>query len=330
MKRKPPSPPAGPPSSPPGAAPPGSSGLPNLDDFETEATFTRQTETSQFPPASVRYRVRPVLTVLTGVDAGRSIVVEGEAVVGRATDCHLVLSETGVSRHHAKISGGSGGFIIADLGSKNGTFVDGERISAAQPLEANQVVQIGPHVTVRFAMLTDAEEKLARELFDSSMRDPLTRAYNRRYFTNRLKAEMTFANRHKTILSVLAFDLDNFKALNDTYGHAAGDAVLKRVVAVANQTLRAEDVLARIGGEEFAVLLRAIDHGRALACAERLRMAVASTPEPYQGATIGATISVGIADTEECGSTASRKLLELADKRLYKAKAAGRNRVCRD
>ena len=324
MKRKPPPPPAASGL----VAPPSATRLPNLDDFETEATRTRQTETSHRAPASARKRARPTLTVLTGVDAGRVISLDAKTTIGRASECQLALSDPGVSRRHAMITARGGALTIVDLDSKNGTYVEGERVVAAQLLEPNQVIQIGPNVRVRFATMSDAEEKLARDLYDSSMRDPLTRAYNRCYFSNRLKAEMTFAARHKTVLSVLVFDLDHFKKLNDTFGHGAGDAVLKRVVSAVTATLRTEDVLARVGGEEFAVLLRGIGHASAVACAERVRLAVQSSPASEEGETIHATISLGLADSVECGTAQSGKLLELADKRLYKAKAAGRNRVC--
>ena len=144
MKRKPPPPPAsaGPVSR------PGATKLPNLDDFDTEATRTRQTETSHRAPPSARQRVRPTLTVLTGVDAGRIITLDAKTVIGRASDCQLALSDPGVSRRHASITARGGVLTIVDLDSKNGTYVEGERVAAAQTLEPNQVIQI-PDVTLQ-------------------------------------------------------------------------------------------------------------------------------------------------------------------------------------
>jgi diguanylate cyclase (GGDEF)-like protein len=217
--------------------------------------------------------------------------------------------------------------VVQDLDSKNGTFIDGSRIST-RTLRGSEVIRIGPNVSVRFALTTDSEERLARELYDSSMKDPLTRAYNRRYFMNRLKAELAFATRHKAVLSVVMFDLDHFKAVNDAHGHAAGDAVLRNVSAVAERTLRSEDVLARFGGEEFVCLLRGIDLAAATRCAERLREAIAGSSVTQDGRVLKATISAGVADCSELAVPTPTGLVDVADRRLYQAKSSGRNRVC--
>jgi diguanylate cyclase (GGDEF)-like protein len=317
----------------------GESGLPRLDNFDYESTSTRQTETSHVAPESSRVSSRAVVTVVEGADAGRVVAFGRHTtiLVGRATSCQLTLPDIGVSRQHAKISVTKDGFVVEDLGSKNGTFVDGDRIQK-KTVELGTSIKIGPHVMLRVVSMSHAEEALARQLYDSSMRDALTKAYNRRYLIDRLAAEISFSERHKSALSVIMFDLDHFKRINDSYGHAAGDQVLAACASIVTATLRSEDVLARTGGEEFAAVLRGIDHEHALACAERLRAAIAtrpieidetrtdvrSAPAPL---TVPVTISLGVASIDDCEEATIENLFAIADERLYAAKRAGRNCV---
>jgi diguanylate cyclase (GGDEF)-like protein len=303
----------------------GSTGLPNLDTFDYEATGTRNTETSVAAPASTRrLAANPVLTIVEGNDAGRVVRVDrDELVIGRAPECDIVLFDTGVSRKHASVQRRGADIVLSDLGSKNGTFVDGEAVSVRR-LSMNDVFHVGPNVRIRLSMLDEAEEKLARQLYDSSMRDALTRTFNRRYFSQRLETEIAFAARHKTDLSVIAFDVDHFKALNDTHGHAAGDEALSEIARAVQGMLRSEDVLARVGGEEFAILLRGVSPGDAVICAERVRAAVERVQLSFEGVPVRVTVSLGVAALSE---GREESLVKLADGRLYEAKRAGRNCV---
>ena len=308
----------------------GSSGLPSLTMFDAEATSTRNTETTHhLAPPSTR-SARATLTVLTGFDAGKVVAITvAELLVGRASTCALSLSDPGVSRSHARIVRRGEDVVVYDEGSKNGTYVGDVPVGPdGLVLGGNDVIHLGPHVSVRFARMTRAEEKLARDLFESSMRDPLTRAYNRRYLGNRLKSEVAFVARHGGPLSVIMFDFDHFKKLNDVHGHAAGDALLRGVAGVVSASLRSEDVLARVGGEEFVVVLRGIGRSAATACAERIRTAIEKAEFSAEGQTLRATVSIGTATSDEIVLDATGKgLIELADTRLYEAKASGRNRV---
>lgn len=307
----------------------GESGLPNLGvDPLYEATMTRQTETNVSAPLSARSSARPTLMVIAGADAGRVVRVTGDQVlIGRKSTCGVALPDPGVSRTHARLVLESSGYVVEDLGSKNGTLIDGVRITK-QGIAYGQTIQIGPHVLIRFDMLSTVEESLSRQLYESSMRDPLTKTYNRRHLVERLLAEIAFATRHGTELSLVMFDFDHFKRVNDTHGHAAGDAVLQQGTQRVSTALRIEDVLARIGGEEFAFALRGIGAGNAVACAERVRAAIAASPVLHDGVPISATASFGVATLSECNKpVAPDQLLILADRRLYEAKRLGRNRV---
>lgn len=301
----------------------GPSGLPRLDDFEQDVTTTRQTDTDvNAGPASSRASARAMLTVVAGGDAGRVVSLNSdETVIGRGSSCHLMLPDEGVSRKHASVRRRGGAYYLADLASKNGTYIEDERI-VIREITPDVAFRLGPNVVVRLSLMTAAEARLATQLYESSVRDPLTQCFNRRYLFERLRSELAYSERHRTLVSLVVFDFDNFKRLNDTHGHPAGDDVLRVGARRVLGALRTEDVLARIGGEEFAVVLRGIGHSDAIVCAERVRKAV----EGGTGA-VPATISAGVATTDDLPEPTAEKLFQLADARLYEAKNAGRNRV---
>jgi len=170
---------------------------------------------------------------------------------------------------------------------------------------------------------------LAHKLYEGSTRDALTGLYNRKYAGERLAAEVAYAHRHGTLLSLVLFDLDYFKRVNDSFGHLAGDGVLRVVAGQVQKTIRAEDVLARYGGEEFVVLVRGIEHKSVGVLAERIRKGVERLEIPWESRNLKTTVSIGVASLSECGpKAAAEALVALADERLYQAKAGGRNRVC--
>lgn len=170
---------------------------------------------------------------------------------------------------------------------------------------------------------------LVRQLRDWSTRDTLTGLNNRRAWVQALALEDQHLRRRPANTAVLAIDIDHFKRLNDCHGHPAGDAVLVSLARTLQRTLRTTDVLARVGGEEFGVLLRNMDQDGAVQAAERLREAVASMNVVISGQAMQLTISVGVALLPEAHAPnrSVESLLELADAALYRAKSAGRNRV---
>lgn len=173
--------------------------------------------------------------------------------------------------------------------------------------------------------------RLAKDKADLALlvaTDPLTNLFNRRHFMTRLEEEMARAHRDRSNLTVLAVDVDLFKSINDRFGHAAGDALLRGVAVVIKSAIRFFDVCARMGGDEFVILLRGTE-ASALQTAERLRKRIAewrSGPELELQADVKVTVSVGLASvTKETAS--GQELLTRADRALYAAKIAGRNRV---
>jgi diguanylate cyclase (GGDEF)-like protein len=219
--------------------------------------------------------------------------------------------------------------MAQDLGSANGTYVDGEKITA-QPLADGVKLRIGETTVFRFTRYDRAEEAAQRQLLEEALRDGLTGAFNRRYFMQRLEAEVRYADRHRQSLCLAMLDLDDFKRLNDEHGHQAGDRVLVQLVEAIDGALRAEDVMARFGGEEFVVLARNIPLGGALVVADRLRNVIANNLFLHAGKTLAVTVSVGVAAYPIAGvetEQAAVRLVELADAALYRAKRSGKNRV---
>jgi diguanylate cyclase (GGDEF)-like protein len=272
-------------------------------------------------------RDRPVLVRLDSIEAGRLFVMERpELRVGRMTGNDVVIDDAGISREHARLFLDGDVYRIEDLGSSNGTYVNGVRVDTGDVTEG-AVIQFGPKARFRFSIIDRHQESMLRQLYESAIRDPLTGVYNRAYFVERLGSELAFAKRHATEVSLLLLDLDHFKRINDTFGHLAGDWVLKCFTAVVYKSLRSEDLLARFGGEEFLVLLRGISISGASRAAERLRNAVAAMNVEHEGRKIPVTVSVGCASMNCAGVDSAKVLVAVADRRLYVAKRGGRNAV---
>lgn len=187
-------------------------------------------------------------------------------------------------------------------------------------------------VTVQRAIekkrLKEANKRLLEELSTLSLTDALTGLPNRRAFEDSLAREMARARRHGMPLSLAVLDLDHFKRVNDVYGHAGGDDVLRTVARVAQSALRQEDLVYRIGGEEFVVLLPHTEMDEAARIAERLLAALRATPVPSDACAKGikVTASAGVAVFEDADAD-GRAFFSRADAALYMAKKTGRNRV---
>jgi diguanylate cyclase (GGDEF)-like protein len=292
---------------------------------DTNATpLIRLTDASAIGPK------RPCLVMIAGPRLGEIFPIEGELAIGRDPDCALRLADDeSISRKHAKVKKVADGALITDLGSANGTYVDGSRVTETV-LKEGAKIRVGQTVVLKFASYDAIEELAQRQLLEAALRDGLTHAFNRRYFQQRLTAEIRFAERHSQPVAMLMIDIDHFKQLNDNHGHLAGDSVLKKLVDLLTETLRAEDVLARYGGEEFAVLARGISREAALSLAERLRKLVQTTNFGAADKPLEVTVSVGLAlfpFADKVSEDPASQMIELADAALYRAKQSGRNQV---
>jgi diguanylate cyclase (GGDEF)-like protein len=267
--------------------------------------------------------------VLTGNSMGTMLVLAGaRSVVGSGEDVGLYVSDPGISRNHACIHRQGSQYWLEDLGSSNGTFREQGRVTARVELQDGDRIWLA-NTLLRFNLQDEVEQAASQRMYDLSVRDGLTGLYNRRHLDERVTAELAYALRHGTALSLLLVDIDHFKQINDRVGHQAGDTVLQRVAEALSRCVRAEDVVARYGGEEFAVIGRGIDPDGALAFGERLRAVIAAQRIVFDDALVPVTASVGVAHNHR-GAPVSKPaaLLQAADQALYAAKNGGRNRVC--
>lgn len=301
--------------------------IPNWSDRDVPPT--QRPSAGPRPPSTIPAKsegLTGTLTRMDGPNAGRVFALSpGQLTIGRNPRADLHLPEDGVSRKHARICWINGGYVLEDLASQNGTFVAGQPVDIVE-LRQGDVIRIGPLATLRFCWMDEHQKLLLDELYETSVRDPLTGAFNRRHFSERLECELAYATRHHTELSLLLVDIDYFKKINDQYGHLEGDRVLVELSRVCHQQLRTEDVFARYGGEEFAVLLRGIALPGAVRAAERLRVAVANhvsvgTPR------LAVSVSIGCAAVTCLEQVSAGGLIHITDQRLYEAKRAGRGRV---
>ena len=283
-----------------------------------------------FADVPARKQDRPVLFALTGLQQGAVFSLHPSgALIGRDSNADVGLADEMVSGKHARVTLQSDGAFIEDLSSRNGTFVNDQRVEGKHPVANGDHLRFGGTTILKFSMMDRLEERALATLYELTLRDPLTRLYNRRYFDDRLRNEFSFARRHGTLLALLLIDIDHFKAVNDTCGHQMGDAVLKLVASSIERMMRPEDVLARFGGEEFIIIARATSLRNVEILAERIRHRIAALGVTLAGRDIGITVSVGAAVTgsEALVASSAEALVTGADQALYRAKAMGRNRV---
>jgi len=275
---------------------------------------------------------RPFLLVVSGPQFGEllDLTPGAELLLGRSAEAGLFLADDGVSRRHAALLAGADEAQLRDLGSQNGTWVEGEQVQEAK-LADGQRFSLGAHTGLRFVGSRNPESELWRQLARGALREPLTGLYNRRHFLERLTAELAASQRYGRPLSLLLIDLDHLKRLNEAHGPAGGDQALRAVARAAQATVRKEDLVARCGGEELAVLARETGLSGARVLAERIRKGVHKARIPWQGREIAVTVSVGATVSQgltafEPGRT-EQQLLEAAERLLLRAKQMGRNTV---
>tara|TARA_R110002020_G_scaffold86363_33_gene212882 strand:+ start:1957 stop:2850 length:894 start_codon:yes stop_codon:yes gene_type:complete len=266
------------------------------------------------------------VVVIHGEGLGkRADLGEAPVVIGRSPESDLHIPHNSVSRWHCRIWRDGESYFIADMGATNRTRVNDEAVTQAELVD-------GDHITLgecilKFISHSSVEARYHQEVYQLATRDALTELYNRRHFIEAVDREIARATRHGRPLVMCIIDVDLFKPVNDKYGHIAGDGVLRQLAGIVRRFVRGEDVAARIGGEEFAVMLPETDVESARAFAERLREAVAEDTFVLGGEDKRLTISIGIACLAP-GREERSPLMEAADAALYRAKDEGRNRVC--
>ena len=257
---------------------------------------------------------------------GRRFVLDTETVrVGRGSDNTIVLDGDSVSRRHCIFEKRSGSWWCVDDTSTNGSYVNDERVRPGSELKNGDKIKIGPNI-LKYLSGLDVESQYHEEIYRMTIIDGLTGAHVKRYFLECLEKELNRARRHKRPLCLVMFDIDHFKKVNDTYGHLAGDHVLKESARIVQGRVRRDEIFARYGGEEFALILPETPMEGAINLAEMLRTKVSEAPYLFADQPISITISLGIAQLVD-DRMSSTDLIQAADDKLYAAKRNGRNRV---
>ncbi len=249
--------------------------------------------------------------------------------IGRLSSCDIPIGQaTAVSRRHAQIEARDGGYRLKDLGSTNGTYLNGDRIESARWLNSGDRIQVGP-VHLKFIVEADVEAAYHEMMYSLAVTDPLTGVANRRRFEEELEREFARAGRHSRRLGLILLDIDEFKQINDYHGHPVADEVLKAVGTGLKQITREEQTVARIGGDEFAILVPEVEVEDLRRIAERAHQGVASIRVRGADAVVSASCSIGCAVVDASEGRAS-DLYADADAALYESKKAGRNRMTVD
>jgi diguanylate cyclase (GGDEF)-like protein len=268
-----------------------------------------------------------VLIYPPGPDMGRRFLLDQpEMVLGRGTDCNIQVDRDSVSRRHARVfrDDGTSQWLVEDLNSTNGSYVNDQPVTKAQ-LRDGDFLKIGAAI---FKFLTGANVEVSyhEEIYRMTIVDALTGTHNKRYFLEFLEREMARCARYGRPLSLVMFDIDHFKKINDQHGHLTGDYVLREIAKRLLQRIRREELLARYGGEEFAAVLPETGKDGAMEFGEQIRQLVAREPFEFEGDKLAVTISVGVSVLDGQPVEPASFIRE-ADENLYRAKRGGRNRV---
>ncbi len=263
----------------------------------------------------------------TGPSMGRRYPLgDKDLLVGRGEESDIRIQDNSVSRKHVRVEPTLDGYSVCDLGSTNGTFVNDKQLERSYELHDGDYLRVG-NCLYRYLTGGNIEAEYHEEIYRLTIQDGLTRIHNQRALSEFLDREVARSQRHKRPLSVLMFDIDRFKSINDTHGHLCGDFVLRELAECIRETIRKEDMFARYGGEEFCMVLVETSRTEALGAAERVRRIIEGHAFQFEDTQIKLTISLGVSTTTGDTVVTPSDLLRVADEKLYQAKRAGRNCV---
>ncbi|MBN1208070.1 MAG: GGDEF domain-containing protein [Myxococcaceae bacterium] len=266
------------------------------------------------------------LVQIHGPELGKKYVLDDqEHTIGRDENNQIVVELDNVSRRHAKISTKQGRMFVEDLNSTNGTYLNDQEVHHAQPLRSGDLIKVGGSI-FKFLDGDNIETQYHETIYTLTIADGLTGVNNKRYFLEYLEREMGRSHRYHRALSLMMFDIDHFKKINDVHGHLAGDYVLRELAQSIKRLVRREQCFARYGGEEFALVMPEDGPEKARLFAEKIRKLIEEKTFLFEEKEIPVTISVGVAEMEN-DMTEPTQFIKVADANLYRAKKAGRNQV---
>lgn len=263
-----------------------------------------------------------LVLIYGGPELGKRFALDGETTIGRDRVNTIPVDLFDVSRVHARLSSFDAGWMIADLGSTNGTQVNGADIRGEFQLRNGDLIRVGGAI-FKYIAGGNVESLFHEEIYRLTIFDGLTGIANKRYFLDFLDREVARALRYGSRVALAMIDVDHFKLVNDVHGHPAGDAVLQRIAQVIARAVRREQLFARVGGEELALVLPEIALAEVEEFCDKVRRMTESERFAFDDGNGRVTISIGFASMD--GLSSREELVHAADQALYTAKHAGRN-----
>lgn len=267
-----------------------------------------------------------VMVQIYGENIGRRYPLDRHLMtLGRGDMNDIVLPFDNVSRYHAELECDDERVLIRDKGSTNGTYVNDRALQKDRFLNSGDLVKVGSTI-FKFLAGSDLETLYFEEIYRMTIIDGLTEIHNKRYLLEFTAREMARCRRYDRALSLIMFDVDHFKRINDTHGHTAGDYVLRTLAQAVAPRVRTEELFARYGGEEFTIVLPESDLEHAALFAEKVRELIEGTPFTFDGKAIPVTVSLGVGQMSDV-LVSPENFLHAVDGALYASKNGGRNRV---
>ncbi len=265
------------------------------------------------------------LVVIYGPELGRRARLgEGTFEIGRSSRADLTIDQESVSRTHARILWNGQEHAVEDVQSTNGVFVNDMRVLRV-PLENGDQIKVGRSI-LKYIRGRDLEQSYHEEIYRLMTTDALTGAFNRRYFMEATGREVKRAARYGRPLAVISFDIDRMGAINDRYGQVAGDSVIRELAQALLPRTREQDVMARLGGQEFAILLPEVDAEAAAMVADKIRQLAESAKFTVEDESFACSVSIGVVGLDREEESADM-LVGRAANAVKRAKRNGRNRV---
>jgi len=300
-----------------------------IGDGDGEGQETRITKISGLVDRPIGTGESSFVTIY-GPNLGKKFVLDqAEFTIGRdAVQNFICVELDNVSRKHCRVTQKDGKFFVRDLNSTNGTYVNDEEIKppADRQLRSGDLIKVGGAI-YKFLQGDNVEALYHEEIYRMTIVDGLTGVHNKRYFMEFLEREMARCSRYGRPLSLMMFDIDFFKKINDEFGHLAGDYVLRELATQVRTRVRKEECVARYGGEEFAIVLPESPVDKARKFADKLNKLIAEHEFTFEARKIPVTVSIGVAEMSSGESEEPTHFIKLADQHLYTAKRTGRNRV---
>lgn len=310
--------------------------MPENDDRPVDTDLLDQTSVKESDTLKLKFdqakKSPPCLLIIHGNPLGKQFILDtGPKIIGRKAGCEVFFRDRSVSKIHAEIfKDEKGKFFLTDLNSTNGSYLNNKNLEPKIPFQLNDgdFLKLG-NVVLKFIAGGKIDNVFHQEISDLANRDELTGSLNRKGILYALDERFENVQVTGKPFSLIMLDLDDFKSVNDKFGHAAGDYVLKETALILEKAVRSHDIVGRFGGDEFLLLLANTSLSIACMVAERIRSQIRGWEFLFEGNKIPLTVSLGVSSLDSSIASAN-DLIKVADMAHYNAKRSGGDRVAAD